>query len=63
MAKKANHMTRRKSDPRTFQVTVWNTIDGDIVKKLWEASIDEVNEVEEQYSDEPFMMIQVEELP
>jgi hypothetical protein len=54
---------QKKRDPRTFQVTVWNMMDGDIVKKLWEASIDEVSEVEEQYSDEPFMMVQVEELP
>ena len=46
---------------RRFEVTVWNTIDGDIVKKYWEATLDEVDEIEESFRDDPFSMVQVEE--
>lgn len=37
-----------------YEVTVWNTIEGDIVKKLWEATEDELGEIEDWYADEPF---------
>jgi hypothetical protein len=47
---------------KTFDVTVWNTLDGDIVKKLWSATSAEVAEIEEQFSDEPNCTVQVEEI-
>ena len=47
-------------EPKTYQVTVWNIATGDIVKKLWEATEEELDEVEEQYRDEPFHEIQIE---
>lgn len=49
-------------DVKKHQVTVWDSRDGDIVEKLWEASEAEVDEIEERYRDEPFMDVQVEYL-
>lgn len=46
---------------RTFTVTVWNMVEGDIVKKVWSATADEVAVLEDQYNDEPFHSVQVEE--
>lgn len=43
-----------------FEVTVWDH-EGNIVKKLWDASDDEVEEVREQYGDEPLKTVVVEE--
>jgi hypothetical protein len=58
-------MARAKKKPvddRQYEVTVWDMRDGDIVKKLWQASAEELAEVEELYSDEPFYSVQVEEI-
>jgi hypothetical protein len=46
----------------TYDVTVWGE-EGEIVKKLWDASQDEVDEVYEQFEDEPNRTIQVGERP
>ncbi len=58
--------TGREVDGRgaapTYDVTVWGD-EGDIVKKLWDATQDEVDEVYEQFEDEPNRTIQVEERP
>jgi hypothetical protein len=55
--------TGREVDGRgrapTYDVTVWST-GGDIVKKLWDASQDEVDEVYAQFEDEPNRTIEVE---
>lgn len=39
-------------EPR-YEITVWDTRDGDIVKKAWEATPVELDAIEEQY-DEPW---------
>lgn len=59
-------MPRRKKEPedeRRFEVTVWNLIEGDIVKKRWDTDAAEVAEIEEYYKDEPGHEVIVEELP
>lgn len=58
-----NRMKDEPDPEPTFEVTVWNVTNGDIVKKAWEATSAELAEIEEQYGDEPFYEIQVEELP
>jgi hypothetical protein len=59
--------TGRELDGRgpapTFDVTVWDDVEGDIVKKLWDATQEEVDAVYEQFEDEPNRTIQVEERP
>lgn len=45
-----------------WEVTVWDH-EGTIVKKIWEASDDEVADVREQFSDDPLKTIVVEERP
>lgn len=45
-----------------YEVTVWNLQNGDIIKKVWEATEEELCEIEEQYRDEPFCNIQIEEV-
>lgn len=42
-----------------FEVTVWGD-EGDIVKVLWEADQNEVDEIMEQYDDDPRYVVQVE---
>jgi len=60
-------MPRRKKpltvveDEQTYEVTVWNDVTGDIVKKLWDANANEVEDVREQFEDEPFHSVQVED--
>lgn len=46
--------------PDRHTVTVWG-FEGAIVKKLWTASLNQVDAVLEQYADEPFMTVVVEE--
>ena len=56
-------MAKRKKpevDESTYEVTVWND-EGDIVKKLWEATIEEADEVREEYADDPFKTVIIEE--
>lgn len=50
------------ADVARFRVTVWNLTEGDIEKKLWEASQREVDEIEARYEDEPGFEIQIEDL-
>lgn len=45
---------------QTYEVTVWDMREGDIVKKLWDADAVEMNEVRDQYIDEPFMEVHIE---
>jgi hypothetical protein len=52
----------KKRDDRVFDVTVWNLMDGDIVKKGWSLSPAEVAEIEEQFEDEPMCQVQIEEV-
>jgi len=52
-----------EKDIKRFKVTVWKFCDGDgdIEEKLWEASLRDIEEIEERYRDEPGIEIQVEE--
>jgi hypothetical protein len=50
-----------RGDAPTYDVTVWNDATGDVVKTLYDASDDEVDEVRERYEDEPFHTVVVEE--
>lgn len=55
----------RKPKPRpveeneSFEVTVWDH-EGDIVKKLWDATYEEAEEVQAQFEDDPFKTVVVE---
>ena len=44
-------MSKPKTEMR-YEISVWN-FEGDVVKKLWDASEQELDEVREQYADEP----------
>ena len=46
-----------------FIVTVWDMIEGDIHKKIWEATQNEADEVQDQYEDDPRYNVVVEEGP
>lgn len=52
---------QKPMEDERYDVTVWDLRDGDIVKKLWEAAYEEAEEVREQYADEPFYDVQIEE--
>lgn len=45
---------------QSYEVTVWDMREGDIVKKLWNADAIEADQVREQYADEPFIEVQFE---
>jgi len=45
-----------------FEVTVWDH-EGDIVKKLWEASLTEANDVLAEYDTDPRYSVVMEQLP
>lgn len=60
MPRPKKRLTVEEDEP-TYEVTVWNDSNGDIVKKLWNATASEVEEVREQYEDEPYYSVQVEE--
>lgn len=36
-----------------LEISVWNNFEGDVVKKLWDASWDDYDDLIEQYEDEP----------
>lgn len=45
------------ADPKTetrLEISVWNIVEGDHVKKLWDASWADYDALVEQYEDEPF---------
>jgi hypothetical protein len=45
-------MGRKKKEPEeTYEVTVWD-YEGNIVKKLWEATYEEAEALREQYADD-----------
>lgn len=43
-----------------YEVTVWDMVEGDIVKKRWDAPAAEADEIREQYADDPTKSVQVE---
>lgn len=49
------------SDDQTFEITVWDIANGDIVKKYWEADSKVLDQVQEDYGDDPRFDIQVED--
>jgi hypothetical protein len=56
-------MPRRKREPdfepETFEVSVWNH-EGDVVQKLWEATEDDLAQLEAQYADDPFHTVVID---
>lgn len=36
-----------------LEISVWNTFEGDVVRKLWDASWDDYDNLIQQYEDEP----------
>jgi hypothetical protein len=58
-------MGKRKTQPEdetTYEVEVWNIVEGDVVKKLWHAKWADVEALQDQY-DDPMYEVQVEERP
>lgn len=45
----------------TYEITVWNMINGDIEAKYWEATESEMDDILEQYFDDQLFEVQVEE--
>lgn len=44
----------------SFDVAIWNH-EGDVVKAFWGITADEVDEIREQYADEPLLTVVVQE--
>jgi len=56
-------VSKKKNNGKVrYEVTVWNMVNGDIVRKLWDADADDVSEIREQYGDNPLMQIIVEKI-
>jgi hypothetical protein len=51
----------RGEDPETFEVTVWDIVNGDVVKKLWRATQEDLDDLERLYGDDPQYEIVVED--
>jgi hypothetical protein len=47
------------AEPR-FEISVWNNVEGDVIKKLWDASQDDYDALLEQYEDEPFYEVVID---
>lgn len=43
-----------------YEVSVWNIVEGDHVKKLWEATEKELDDLREWYDDDPFYQVVVD---
>lgn len=56
MARKQKHKT---DDDERYEVTVWDH-EGNVVKKLWNASYEESEEVRTQYEDDPLKTVVAE---
>jgi hypothetical protein len=54
-------MSRKKPKTETrYEISVWNIVEGDVVKKLWEATDAELADIKERYGDEPFYDIVID---
>lgn len=52
-----------KLTPKTemhYEVTVWNQTNGDIERKVWDATEEELEELREWYEDEPWLEIVID---
>lgn len=52
---------KKEEDQERFEVTVWDH-EGDIIRKLWEATYEEAEEIREYYEDDPLKTVVVEPL-
>lgn len=43
-----------------YEITVWNTLSGDIERKWWNATEKDLDEAEEQFGDAPWLEVIVE---
>lgn len=54
-------MAKRKPKMEVrYEISVWNITNGDLVRKLWEATEADRGQIEEQYDDEPFYEIVID---
>lgn len=54
-------MSKKKPEMVThYEISVWNNVEGDLVKKLWDASQAELDHLEEYYADEPFYQVVID---
>lgn len=50
------------NDVARYRVTVWDTFDGDIAEKLWEATVRDLHEIEQKYFGDARFEVEVEDL-
>ena len=50
-------------DKVLYDVDVWNICEGDVIKTLRDVTWEQVEELREQYSDEPCIDVVAEEVP
>ena len=43
-----------------FEITVWDH-EGDVIKKVWDGDLDDVDRIRDQYSDDPLKTVVIEE--
>jgi len=53
-------MPNKPARSRRFEISVWNNSNGDLVRKTWDATEADLDEIEEFYLDEPFMVIVID---
>lgn len=54
-------MDKRK--PKTewhYEVTVWNQTNGDVERKFWDITENELDELRDQYEDEPWLDVVID---
>lgn len=54
-------MPKRNAKTETrYEISVWNIVEGDLVKKVWEGTEAQLQDIEERYGDEPFYDIVID---
>ena len=52
-----------KRKPKTewhYEVTVWNQTNGDVERKCWDITENELDELRDQYEDEPWLDVVID---
>ena len=52
-----------KRKPKTewhYEVTVWNQTNGDVERKFWDITENELDELRDQYEDEPWLDVVID---
>lgn len=54
-------MTKRKPKLEWhYEVTVWNQANGDVERKFWDITENELDELRDQYEDEPWLDVVID---